>query len=210
MTSAASVACGIRPISGASSSMVAAVAAAVTSWAICERAPARRFTAVCDIPPPDGIAPKNAPARLPPPVASSSRLARGSGSSLAQRAADGDRLGETHQGDAACARPHLTDQREVGQGQVREAARHRADEVDASTLPAQQRRTGDRPCHGDQRRRPARTQPFDQDQREDRGCAQRQRWPRRCRRIHAAPRPGCGRRSPSRSSGPSALAAGRR
>ena len=45
-----------------------------------------QFTAVCDMPPPDGIAPKNAPARLPAPVASSSRFARGSGSSLAWKA----------------------------------------------------------------------------------------------------------------------------
>ena len=41
------------------------------------RAPARRFTAVCDVPPPAGIAPKKPPADVGDAVASSSRFARG-------------------------------------------------------------------------------------------------------------------------------------
>ena len=44
--------------SGASSNIVSRVAAAVTSADdLCARPPDRRFTAVCEVPPPDGIAP---------------------------------------------------------------------------------------------------------------------------------------------------------
>ncbi len=46
MTTAASVACGISPSTGASSSIVASAAAAVTSDAFCECPPAERTTAV--------------------------------------------------------------------------------------------------------------------------------------------------------------------
>ena len=60
---------------------MARVAPAVTISASWLRAPACRLTAVCDVPPPEGMAPKSAPAALPRPVASSSRLARGVGSS---------------------------------------------------------------------------------------------------------------------------------
>ena len=75
MTTAASVAFGIRPSSGASSSMVASAAPAVTSEAFCDCPPAARTTAVCEVPPPAGIAPSSAPPRLAAPVAISSRLA---------------------------------------------------------------------------------------------------------------------------------------
>ena len=81
MTTAASVACGSRPSIGASSSMVATAAPAVTSDAFCDRPPAERTTAVCDVPPPAGIAPNSAPPRLAAPVATSSRLALIGGSS---------------------------------------------------------------------------------------------------------------------------------
>ena len=54
--------------------MVAAAAAAVTSDAFCVRPPTARTTAVCDVPPPAGMAPKKAPAKFAAPVASSSRL----------------------------------------------------------------------------------------------------------------------------------------
>ncbi len=80
MTIAASVACGSRPSSGASSHIVASAAAAVTSDARCERPPTERTTAVCEVPPPAGIAPSNAPPRLAAPVATSSRLASTGGS----------------------------------------------------------------------------------------------------------------------------------
>ena len=56
--------------------------AAVTSSAIWVHAPARRLTAVCVVPPPPGIAPRNAPPALANPVASSSRFACGVGSSF--------------------------------------------------------------------------------------------------------------------------------
>ena len=67
-----------------------------------------RLTAVCDVPPPDGIEPRNAPTAFAAPVASSSRLGRGGGSSLRdERAADGHRLREAHERDAERAGPHL-------------------------------------------------------------------------------------------------------
>ena len=81
MTRPASTACGIPPRSGARRSIVSSVAPAVTSVASCVRAPARRFTAVCDVPPPDGIAPKRPPPALARPVARSSRFGRSGGSS---------------------------------------------------------------------------------------------------------------------------------
>ena len=80
MTTAARVASGINPTRGASSSMVRSVPAAVTSSASWVRAPASRFTAVWVVPPPPGMAPRNAPPALAKPVASSSRFARGAGS----------------------------------------------------------------------------------------------------------------------------------
>ena len=86
MTTAASTAFGISAISGASSSRVASAAAAVTSSANCVRAPALRFTAVCDVPPPAGIAPNSPPPTFASPIASSSRFARGRGSSAAENA----------------------------------------------------------------------------------------------------------------------------
>jgi hypothetical protein len=72
ITTAARVACGISSMSGARNSTTAAVAAAVTSDATGVRAPARALTAVCDVPPPDGIAAKSPPARLAAPRASNS------------------------------------------------------------------------------------------------------------------------------------------
>ena len=65
------------------------------------RPPAACTTAVCDVPPPAGIAPNRAPARFAAPVATSSAIGvdrrirrRGEG------APGGDRLGEAHQRDA--------------------------------------------------------------------------------------------------------------
>ena len=106
MTTAARVACGISPMNGASSSIVTSVAAAVTSAASCVRAPASRFTAVCEVPPPAGIAPRNAPPAFARPVASSSRFACGARlAALGERAPGRDRLGEAHQRDAQRRRP---------------------------------------------------------------------------------------------------------
>jgi hypothetical protein len=82
MTIAASVACGIIPIGRASSSIVARVAAAVTTADTWLRAPAKRFTAVWLVPPPAGMAPSTAPQTFATPVASSSRFACSGGSSL--------------------------------------------------------------------------------------------------------------------------------
>ena len=49
--------------------MVATAAPAVTSEAFCVRPPTERTTAVCDVPPPAGIAPKKAPEKLAAPGA---------------------------------------------------------------------------------------------------------------------------------------------
>ena len=73
-------------MSGARRNIVASVPAAVTISASCVRAPARRLTAVWDVPPPEGMAPRRAPAAFPSPVASSSRLALGGGSSVRAKA----------------------------------------------------------------------------------------------------------------------------
>ncbi|MOA38764.1 hypothetical protein D3C78_1604800 [compost metagenome] len=72
ITTAASVACGIKPRRGASRIIVNNVMPAVTREAIGERAPAIRFTAVCDVPPPEGIAPKKELPTFAKPVANSS------------------------------------------------------------------------------------------------------------------------------------------
>ena len=64
-TASASIYRGSCPRNGAKTSMVAAAAAAVTSEAICVLPPTERTTAVCDVPPPDGIAPNKAPPRCP-------------------------------------------------------------------------------------------------------------------------------------------------
>ena len=115
MTTAASVAFGSRPSNGASSSMVATAAPAVTSDAFCDRPPAARTTAVCEVPPPAGIAPSNAPPRLAAPVATNSRFA-----SMRRIARTGegaprrDRFGEAHQRDAQRAGHQLLDQRQIG------------------------------------------------------------------------------------------------
>ncbi|MDT4854920.1 hypothetical protein FQZ97_892480 [compost metagenome] len=82
ITTAARVASGIRPMKGASNRIVPSASAAVTSPASCVRAPASRFTAVCVVPPPAGMAPSKAPPMLANPVATSSRLGCGVGSSL--------------------------------------------------------------------------------------------------------------------------------
>ena len=86
MTTAASVAWGIWPMRGASTSRVSRVARAVMAPARRERAPARRLTAVCEVPPPAVMVPKNAPKVLASPVASSSRFGRTGGSPLAVKA----------------------------------------------------------------------------------------------------------------------------
>ena len=111
--------------------MVAAAVLAVTSDAVCDRPPAARTTAVCEVPPPAGIAPKSAPPRLAAPVASSSRFARIGGSpGRGEGAPRRDRLGEAHQRDAERARQQRFDQREVRQRERRQSLRNQADRRD--------------------------------------------------------------------------------
>src|SRR5712675_2047102 len=114
MTMAASTACGSRPRNGASTSIVAAAAPAVTSDAFWVRPPTERTTAVCDVPPPAGMAPKKAPEKFAAPVASNSRLGLMGGSGcLANARPRGDRLSKTHQGDAEGPGQQLQDQAEA-------------------------------------------------------------------------------------------------
>ena len=176
MTTAASVACGIRPSSGASSSIVATAAPAVTSDAFCDRPPAARTTAVCDVPPPAGIAPNSAPPRLAAPVATSSRFAlmrriAGADEGATRR----DRFGEAHQRDPERARHQLLDQREIGQRERRETLRNQADRRDPQCLQAEEPRRGNAAPHGDQRRRRMRPQPLHADQHGERRRGHRQR-----------------------------------
>ena len=86
MTTAASVAWGMRPMTGARNRSVARVTPAVTRAATCVRAPALRFTAVCEVPPPPGMAPQSPPSTLAAPVATSSWLGSGRGSPGAVKA----------------------------------------------------------------------------------------------------------------------------
>ena len=58
----------------------------MTSSANCVRAPARRLTAVCEVPPPDGMAPRSAPPAFASPVAANSWFGRRCGSSLVAKA----------------------------------------------------------------------------------------------------------------------------
>jgi len=66
--------------------MVAAAAAAVTSDDFCVLPPTARTTAVCEVPPPAGMAPRKAPHRLAAPLANSSRSALIGGSDDAAKA----------------------------------------------------------------------------------------------------------------------------
>ncbi len=66
--------------------MVANAVLAVTSEAFCDCPPAALTTAVCEVPPPAGMAPDNAPAKLATPSAINSRLALMGGSSLLENA----------------------------------------------------------------------------------------------------------------------------
>ena len=134
--------------------MVAAAALAVTSEAFCDRPPAARTTAVCEAPPPPGIAPNSAPPRLAAPVATSSRLASMGGSSRAGKGATHrDRFGETHQRHPERPRHQLLDQRKIRQRERRESLRDQADRRDSQRLQAEEPRRGDAAADGDQRRR---------------------------------------------------------
>src|SRR5215469_11023307 len=143
-TTAASVAFGIKAISGASSRSVASVTAAVTSSAIWLCAPALWLTAVCVAPPPAGMELNKPPATLAAPSASSSRLGEG--------ARCCDALGKAHQSDTGGARPHLCDQAEIGKSPVRKSARDVAYHGYAIVGQSQQARSCNAQRHGDQRR----------------------------------------------------------
>ena len=108
--------------------MVAAAAAAVTSEAFCVRPPTARTTAVCEVPPPAGIAPNKAPRQIRGagrhqlPVGGDRGVAR-----RRKRPPGGDRFGKAHQGDAqrpGQQLPHQVEARQRQRGQrLRNGAR---------------------------------------------------------------------------------------
>ena len=160
-------ACGSSPSSGARTSIVAAEAAAVTSDAFCVRPPTARTTAVCDVPPPAGMAPKKAPARLAAPVASSSRFGSIGGSARrGEGAPGGNRFGEAHQRDAERARQHLPGEGEVGQRHRRQRLGNVAHRGDAGAAEAEQPRHGNTGADHHERRRRMRPDPLHRQQQE--------------------------------------------
>ena len=176
MTTAASVAFGIRPSIGASSSMVASAAPAVTSDAFCDRPPAARTTAVCDVPPPAGIAPNSAPPRLAAPVATSSRFALIGGSSGRAKARPAAIVSvKLISAIPSAPGTSCSISARIRQRERREALRNQADRRDAQRLQAEEPRRGDAAPHGDQRRRRVRPQPLHADQHRERRHGHRQR-----------------------------------
>ena len=136
MTTAASVACGMRVMIGASSNIVTSAATEVTSPASWERAPASRFTAVCEVPPPAGMEPNSAPPALAKPVATSFAVpAFNACSPVAANARPAcNCFREAHQGNASRRRPELFDQGEIRQGKRRQSGGHLADRMHSVCL----------------------------------------------------------------------------
>ena len=145
---------------------MAAAAAAVTRDAICVCPPTARTTAVCEVPPPAGMAPNKAPARLA--ATSCKKFAVGLDGRLrwgCKGSAGGDRFGKAHQCDAKRAGQELLDEVETGQGNRRERPRDEAHSGDAqgiqtrrttrarsrrSTTTSGSRRMGPQPLHRQQ------------------------------------------------------------
>ena len=164
MTTAASVACGMSASTGARNSSVANAAAATTSEAACVCAPALRFTAVWEVPPPAGIEPMNAPAAFAAPRARSSRFASMGGSARPDEGARRrDRLGEGDQGDAGGRRPHRLEQRGSRQHGHRKTALDRPHHAHAGGFESHDGRGGDAHGHGEQRRRGLRQEALGED-----------------------------------------------
>ena len=127
-TTAASAACGMSPISGASRSSVASAVAAVTRPATWVFAPARRFTAVCDAPPPAGIAPSRPPAALASAGRDQLAVRRGRGSPGAANARPTAMVSVKLMSAMPAAAGHIcSDEIEIGQHERRQLLRHRAD-----------------------------------------------------------------------------------
>ena len=115
------------------------------------RAPAARLTAVCDVPPPAGMAPEErAGRRCARPVASSSRFgARRRLAAAREGTPGGDGLGEAHQRDAERRRPELRARRDVGQGERRQARGMWPTSSTPEGLQAEQADAGDPGRHRD-------------------------------------------------------------
>ena len=167
MTTAASVAYGSKPRSGARSSMVAAAALAVTSDAFCERPPAARTTAVCEVPPPAGIAPNSAPPRLAAPVAISSRLALIGGSAGPAKARPAA-IDSVKLISAMPSAPGTSASTSARSGSVSDGSPCgiRPTVETPCAVEAEEPRRGDAAADGDQRRRRMRPQTLHADQHE--------------------------------------------
>ena len=133
----------------------------MTSDAFCVRPPTARTTAVCDVPPPAGMAPKKAPDRLAAPVARSSRSARIGGSDgSGEGAAGGDRFGEAHQGDADRPGQQLHHKIGVGQRDRRQRLGNVADRRHSCRAQAGEPGHGDAAGNHRERRRRMRPDPL--------------------------------------------------
>ena len=163
MTTPASTACGMSPMSGASSSMVSSVIVAVTRPAICVRAPVMRLTAVWDMPPPAGIEPRNAPGDV---RQRRWRAIRDWAAAAVRRFATNARPAAAVSAKLMSAMPSAPAHSSLARAEVRDSGperrqscRNGADQLDAAALQAEERDRGNRRGNGDQRRWPARPAP---------------------------------------------------
>src|SRR5262249_54074416 len=155
ITTAAKVAWGMGPIAGARKRSVASVTAAVARAATCVRAPAFRLTAVCEVPPPPGIAPNRPPTTFAAPVATSSWFGPGR-RGRRETPAGGDRLREAHERHGYGRGPERLEERRIRPHERREPARDVPDDGDARRLQVEEDRGHDAAGHREERRREAR------------------------------------------------------
>ena len=149
------------------------------------RAPARRFTAVWEAPPPADMPPSTAPPNVASPVATNSRLGRTGGSPLCcERSSDGHRFGEAHQRDAEGAGPELREQRKIGQREAGQTARNLPDGLDSIGAETEQRHGGDARGDGDERSGQAGREAFQAEQERHHRDAERKR---NCGRLGQTP-----------------------
>ena len=170
MTTAASAACGIHRVLRGEQQQGRESATAVTSSAACDLAPASRLIAVCEVPPPAGMAPSNPPAALATPSANNSRLGsdKGSSRSAKARAAAIDSVKLISAMPIAGGHRAWTSARfgHVYEGSPVGTCAHGGYPVRGQV---EQRGGRDRRCHGDERRGYARHEAFQpEDQHDDR------------------------------------------
>ena len=145
--------------------MVVSAAVPVTREALCEWPSAARTTAVCEVPPPAGIAPSNAPPTFANPVATNSRLALIDGSVGRAKARPAAIVSvKLISAMPNCARREVHDQRRIGQRERRQSLWNVAHQRDAPIAEPENPGHGDRKRHDHQRRRRMRPQPLQYDQ----------------------------------------------